>query len=251
MGKIMKLNNLVALAVLPIAMTTQIQAGDFTLGFGGYSSKSPYTDFEDESGALPIVEYEGDGFSVGVSGLKVDLINNEQSLVKLSAVLGANGSGFDEDDSKVFAGLKDRDSSIDLGLQVEYAIGAAAALEATLMADVSSTHRGYTFDVNYNYNMPMLGGYLQPAVGLEFQSAKFADYYYGVRANEATATRAAYQAGSAVNPYIEYSFVYPINKQMKIIHGTSVTKLSSEIKDSSIVDKSTTWTSFVGFGYTF
>ncbi|MEH6445335.1 MAG: MipA/OmpV family protein [Oceanospirillaceae bacterium] len=247
----MKLQNIITLAVLPIAITTQIQAGDVTLGLGGYSSKSAYIDFKDESGALPVIDYQGDGFSVGVSGLSVDLINNEDSLVKLSAVLGANGSGFDAGDSPAFAGLKKRDSSIDLGLQVEYVIGAAAALETTLMADVSSAHKGYILDVNYNYNMPILGGFLQPAIGFELQSSRFTDYYYGVRANEATATRAAYQAGSAVNPYIEYSFVYPINKQMKIIHGTSFTKLSSEIKDSSIVDKSSTWTSFVGFGYTF
>ncbi len=239
-----------SLSVLALMGMQQSQAGEFTVGAGVFTSKSEYKDLKDESGAFPLIEYQGVGWSIGGDGINVDVYTNEQSPLTLTAVLGSTGSGFDDDDSNAFTGMKKRKSSIDLGLKMEYQVG-PGAIEASLLADVSSTHKGYVFDMNYSRSMPLMGGFFQPAAGFEFQSANFTDYYYGVSANEATATRAAYKADSAINPYLAYNYVYPVNDKLKVIHGSSIKKLDSDIKDSSIVDKSTTWNTFVGLGYTF
>lgn len=239
-----------SVSVIAIATSLQIQAGEFTIGAGAYTSKSEYKDFEDESGALPIIEYQGEGWSIGASGVTVDLYSNEQSPLAVKAVLESAGSGFDDDDSDAFKGMKKRKSSIDLGVKMEYQVG-QGAIEATLLGDVSSAHKGYVFDMNYSHSIPLAGGLFQPSAGFELQSAKYTDYYYGVRATEANADRAAYKADSAINPYVAYNFVYPVNEQLKVIHGSSIKKLDSEIKDSTIVDRSTTWNTFIGLGYSF
>ena len=239
-----------SLTLVPMLLSTQILAGEFTLGLGAYTSKSEYKDLKNSSGAAPLIEYQGEGWSVSPSSISVDLLGGEDAPLTISAILESAGSKVDASDSKSFNGVKDRDSSIDLGLQMSYAVG-AGSINGSLTGDVSSTHKGYGLDVNYSHNIPLFGGHLQPAAGLEFKSANYTDYYYGVSNSETATGRAAYKAGSAINPYLSYSYFYPINANLSLIHSTSVSFLDSEIKDSPLVDRSNTWSSFVGVGYKF
>ena len=238
------------LITLPSLIAPVALAGEFTVGAGAYKSQSPYTDYNDTSGGFPLINYQGEGWSLGESGASIDLIGDEDTAVKLSAALTLNRSGFDDADSTVFSGMKKRDNSVDLGLAVNYKLG-RGSLRASLMGDVSSTHKGYLFDVNYSQGVALLGGFFKPGIGLKIQSSGYTDYYYGVRPNEATANRKAYSADGAVNPYIEYSYSYPINDNIMLLQGANFTKLDTQIKDSSVVDRNNTWSTFVGIGYTF
>jgi len=241
---------IMGLTLVPMLLSTQLFAGEFTLGLGAYTAKSEYKDLKNSSGAVPLIEYQGDGWSVSPGGLSVDLLGDEDAPLKVSAILESGGSEMDASDSKSFSGVKDRDASIDLGLQMSYAVG-AGSIDGTLTGDVSSTHKGYGLDVSYSHNIPLFGGHFQPTAGVEFKSADYTDYYYGVSSSETATGRAAYQAGSAINPYLSYSYFYPINENVSLIHSTSVSFLDSEIKDSPLVDRSNTWSSFVGVGYKF
>jgi outer membrane protein len=241
---------IIALSALTPLIAPLATAGELSLGAGAYSSKSEYIDFKDTSGALPIINYQGEGWSIGASGLTIDLLGNEDAPLSVAAVVASVGNGFDEDDSKAFSGMKKRDDSIDLGVAIDYKL-ARGKIGASLMGDVSSTHKGFVFDVNYSQGIPLFGGFFEPSIGIEMQSSDFTDYYYGVSNSEATASRSAYAADSAVNPYIEYSYMYPINDNIKLLHGANFTKLDSEIEHSSIVDRSNTWSTFVGISYTF
>ena len=238
------------LTLVPMLLSTQVLAGEFTLGLGAYTAKSEYKDLKNSSGAVPLIEYQGEGWSVSPSSVSVDLLGGEEAPLTISAVLESAGSEMDASDSTSFNGVKDRDSSIDLGLEMSYTIG-AGAINGSLMGDVSSTHKGYGLDLNYSHNIPLFGGLFQPAAGFEFKSANYTDYYYGVSSSETATGRAAYKADSAINPYLSYSYFYPINENVSLIHSTSVTFLDSEIKDSPLVDRSNTWSSFVGVGYKF
>ncbi|MCJ8297707.1 MAG: MipA/OmpV family protein [Pseudomonadales bacterium] len=238
------------LTLVPMLISTPALAGEFTLGLGAYTAKSEYKDLKNSSGAVPLIEYQGQGWSVSPGGISVDLLGGEEAPLKISAILESTGSEMDASDSTSFNGVNDRDASIDLGLQMSYAIG-AGSVNGSLTGDVSSTHKGYGLDVNYSHNIPLFGGHLQPAAGFEFKSANYTDYYYGVSSSETATGRAAYKAGSAINPYLSYSYFYPINENLSLIHNTSITFLDSEIKDSPLVDRSNTWSSFVGVGYKF
>jgi outer membrane protein len=238
------------LASLPILMGALAQAGEFTLGAGVYSSKPAYTDFKDTYGPLPIINYQGEGWSVGALGASIDLLSNENSPLALSVVLASNGDGFDDGDSKVFSGMKERDNSVDLGLAIDYKLK-MGSIGVSLMGDVSSTHKGYVFDINYSNDIALLGGFFEPSVGIEMQSSNYTDYYYGVRNSEVTAIRKAYIVDYAKNPYIEYSYIYPINENFKLLHGANITKLDRVIKNSSIVNRSNAWSTFIGISYTY
>ena len=239
-----------ALIILPSLIAPVALAEGFTLGAGAYKSQSPYTDYNDNSGGFPLINYQGQGWSLGESGASIDLMGDEDTALKLSAVLTLNRNGFEDADSTAFSGMKKRDNSVDLGLAIDYELG-SGSLGASVMGDVSSTHKGYLLDVNYSQGVALLGGFFKPGIGLKIQSSNYTDYYYGVRSNEATATRKAYSADSAINPYIEYSYRYPISDNIMLLQGANFTKLDTQIKDSSIVDRNNTWSTFVGVSYTF
>jgi len=238
------------LSLLPFAATTQPQAGELNVGIGTYYSKPVYQDFKDNSGAFPLIEYQGEGWSAGVQGINVDVYNTEQSPLSISLELSSVGQGYSASDSQVFNGMQKRKDSVDLGVNVAYQVG-QGSFNSSLMSDVSSTHKGYVLDINYQHNLPLMGGMFQPSVGLSAQSDNFNNYYYGVRTSEVTGNRAAYQAKSSVNPYIGYQFLYPINENLSLAHGANYTVLDNEIKNSPLVDRDNSWTTFVGANYSF
>ncbi len=238
------------LALAPLIIPLHLAAGEFTLGAGAYTSKSAYIGFKDNSGPMPIIEYQAVGWSAGTSGISVDLYGTEESPLSIAAILATGGESFDEGDSKHFKGMKKRKSSVDLGLALEYDSG-PGTMSASILADVSSNHKGYVLDLGYTQAISVLGGLFQPSVGVEFLSANYTDYYYGVRASESTSTRKHYKAGNSVNPYIGYNYAYPVNKNIRVIHGTTLVYLGKDIKDSSLINRSNTWSTFLGIGYTF
>jgi outer membrane protein len=248
----MKNTALFTTTILLLGATLTVNAGDFTVGAGGASFKTPYKGFKDNNGPLLFVEYEGENFSVGSSGAHYRLLGSDDTPLNLYATLTSVGSDFKSKDSTFFAGMKDRDMSIDLGISAVYRVGDAGELSATLLHDVAGAYKGFFADVSYSHAIE-LGDYavLTPSAGLSFLSKDYVDYYYGVRANEATTARAAYKGESTVTPYVGYDIMVPVSDQWSLFHSTSYAWLGSEIKNSSIVDRDNAWATTLGVAYTF
>lgn len=248
----MNKTTLIATTVMLLGTTLTVNAGDFTVGAGGASFKTPYKGFKDNSGPFFFVEYEGEDFSVGSSGAHYRFLGNDNTPLSLYATLTSVGSDFKSKDSTFFAGMKDRDMSVDLGISAVYRVGDAGELSASLLHDVAGAYKGFFADVSYSHAIE-LGSFavLSPSAGLSFLSKDYVDYYYGVRANEATATRAAYKGEATVTPYVGYDVIVPVSDQWNLFHSTSYSWLGSKIKKSSIVDRDNAWATTLGVAYTF
>src|SRR5690606_14516267 len=61
----------------------------------------------------------------------------------------------------------------------------------------NSNCRGSKVSVSYSYRAGQV--IIEPAFGVSYSDSNLVDYYYGVRPDEATAQRPAYQASGAVN----------------------------------------------------
>ncbi|MGB1238364.1 MAG: MipA/OmpV family protein [Pseudomonadales bacterium] len=245
-----KLTVTLSALALAVGANTSALAGEFTVGAGVTAFESPYIDFKDDSQAFPFIKYQGDGWDIGVEGVNYRFLGSDESDLQVSATLAIGGAAYDSDDSDHFVGMEDRDNSVDAGISAQLeALG--GTFGAQLLGDVSSTHDGFTMDLNYSRGMPLAGGFFEPVVGLELLSEDYTDYYYGVKTSEARAGRAAYSADGALNAYIGYSYVYPVNEQLSVIHNARYTRLSDEISDSSLVDRDNTWSASLGLIYRF
>lgn len=242
-------SSLIASALL--VTSSPLLAGEFIVGGGAVSFKSPYKDFKDNNSAYLLAEYEGENFSVGSEGVNYRLLGDDESPFSLYATLDSVGMGFDSSDSTFFSGMAERDSSFDLGLSADYQL-ADSVISASVLHDISGAHKGFTADLSYSYLVP-LGEHAMfvPMVGVNYLSEEFTDYYFGVRTSEATAGRAAYKADATANTYVGYSLDMPLNESWSINHSASYIWLGDEITDSSLVERDTSWFASLGVEYRF
>ena len=246
-------HSLLALSATAILLgnSVSVQAGEFTLGAGAATFKAPYTGFKDDSAGLLFAEYAGEDLTIGTEGIDYRLLGDDESPWNLSATLTSVGMGFDSGDSAFFTGMADRDTSIDLGVSVDYQLG-SGFIGATLVHDISSTHEGFVAELEYGHPFELANEILfVPTAGISYLSEDYTDYYYGVRAGEATASRAAYKADAAVTTSIGYQLMVPLTENWQLFHSADYTWLGDEISDSTIVNRDNVWSATLGVTYTF
>lgn len=259
----MKLHNTklrgLALALLAIMTTaTQVSAqggpggpggGGFTVGLLGFSGETPYG-FRENAG-FPMIEYENDYFKIGIPSLDMKLpwISSETLSFGLSVDLLGGEGGYKPSDAAILSGMAERKSGIMAGATMDWRTD-VVDLSFKAMTDVGGDSKGSSVKLEASH-MFFLGERftVSPKIGAVWLDDKSVDYYYGVRANEATATRAAFQGKSTVNIEAGMTFGYMLAKNQMLMLDVNVTKLGSGITDSPIVVNKNLTT--VGLGYMF
>lgn len=144
----------------------------------------------------------------------------------------------------------DRDRSIDGGLElISWWRGSELMLQ--LVTDISDRHNGQEAWVSWAY--PYTNGRwdLVPSVGAVWKSGKNADYYFGVRDEEAQPGLPAYEANASFNPFVRLSLSYTLSAHWKVLSVLRYEALDNEILDSpAVVDKYVS-TAFFGLYYEF
>ena len=115
--------------------------------------------------------------------------------------------------------------------------------------DGQETRLTYVKEVRSAFGMDELT--LRPMFGLSWRSSNLNDYYYGVRAKEATATRPQYKSGDSANPYVGIGLDYQIAERWSIFSLFRNQWLGSDISDSPIVDQHSKISVILGLVYRF
>jgi outer membrane protein len=87
-------------------------------------------------------------------------------------------------------------------------------------------------------------------LALDRINGKLADYYFGVRPNEATPARATYRPGPASNPSLGFSGTYNFNKHHALMFGGSMARLGGSARNSPIAESSRSSMVYFGYGWT-
>ncbi|WAJ70811.1 MipA/OmpV family protein [Catenovulum adriaticum] len=205
----------------------------FTYGVGVAVKREIYKGYKQRVVPLPLFGYQGDKLSVYGPFISYKLYQHNQ--VKVSALVAPRFEGFDESDSDYFEGMEERKFSMDAGLGVDYK-PKGWHLSAKLRADVLSRSNGYeaNFKVakSYRYGPISFG----PDIGLTYLDSHNVDYYYGVRASEATADRAFYQGQSALNKSVGFSASSPMYGGF-VRAGINHTWYDDAITDSPLTER--------------
>jgi outer membrane protein len=168
------------------------------------------------------------------------------------AIIASPRIGFNSSDGDRLAGMMDRKSSLEMGLSIDYAVGAAGGISLGYLHDVTGASNGGVvrliggrrFEITEHFG---LDGYLEA----DWLSAKVANYYYGVGANEATATRPFFQPGSDTSFQLGLHFNYDFGRRSTILFGYEATVLGSTIADSPIVVTRLNNLLYLGYGWRF
>ncbi|GAB2913225.1 MipA/OmpV family protein [Rheinheimera gaetbuli] len=233
-------------AALCSATATAQQAAPqgFLYGVGIGVNQEIYRGYNNRTIPLPIVGYRDDRLSVYGPFASYKLLDFGN--ISVSAKLAPRFAGFDESDSSVFAGMAKRKSSLDGGFAVQLR-QQDWLLEADTVFDLlgNSNGRESKLAVSYSYRTgPVV---IEPKFGISYSDSKLVNYYYGVRADEATAQRAAYKAGGAVNYNAGFSLSTPVFFGGMTRLGIEHHWYGSSISDSPLTDRDSGLSAFLSW----
>ena len=224
---------------------------ELSIGVGGRMSVTPYKEYDTQWTPFPIVSYEGKyayirGFTAGVKMVNLEFL-------EVSVFAGYDGTSFDSSESsnKRVRKLSDRYSSAVAGLEVRL-LTHYGMLHASVAQDVLGHSKGQNGTVGYMQSVEFGDLELIPAVGFQWSSSRYNDYYYGIRGGESRKSGLdAYDASAGISSYVGLSIDYSVTEAWEIFCNGELVFLDSTIKDSPMVDRSNTYNLMLGFSYTF
>jgi outer membrane protein len=227
--------------------------GSAGLGLALRASTSPYLGGGTRYDLVPLYLYEGERLFLHANRAGVKLFNdgNRDAGQRFDLFIEQRFEGFPAENlPPSLAGMASRNSGIDLGLA--YRLRQSwGTLRAEMVRDVGSASRGYEARLGYGYEWRSGPWSLRPDVTVSWRDARLNNYYYGVRANEAIAGRAAYAPGSGTQAQLGLFGSYDISERWRLLAGVSATMLSASVKNSPIVQKSVLPAVYIGAAYDF
>ncbi|WP_313168209.1 MipA/OmpV family protein [Massilia oculi] len=229
----------------------------WALGVGAITFDKAYAGIDREHLPLPFIQYENRRLSIAGPQVGVKLLSLDPSpahTVNLDLVVRYDGSGYDDDDiddTPILAGMRERKSGVWAGARIEWK-SRWADLSAEALGDASGNSKGKRFNLGVERTWHIGERVtITPRVTASWQDDKYVDYYYGVRADEARAGRAAYRGESGVNAEAGLRAMYMFDRRHSILVDLEVSRLADEIRDSPLVDRSTENRVLVGYLYRF
>lgn len=237
------------LMALGTAQAQEPKESVFGLGVGVGYQRQPYRDFDDKASPIPYIVYENRWASVAGPTADLKLVSTSSLSLRLRAKY-AFGEGYEADDSPYLVGMAERKASFWLG-------GAAvwrtdlATLSAELLGDGSGESKGSRFSLAIERRFSSGKFDFTPRLAVHRLDRKFVDYYYGVRAQEATALRPAYEGKSTTNVELALQVGYSLAPRQRLMLDVGRTQLGSGIKESPLVDRSNQMGARLGYLYMF
>ncbi|BCU55932.1 MipA/OmpV family protein [Enterobacter kobei] len=239
-----------ALGVLTaITATSALADNKFSVGAGVGVLETPYKDYDRKVVPVPVITYEGDDFWFRGLGGGYYLWNDESDKLSVTAYYSPFEFKPKDSDNWQLRQLDKRKATLMAGLSyvhnTQYGF-----LRTSLAGDTLDNSNGISWDLAWLYRYTNGGLTLTPGIGVEWSSENMNEYYYGVSGKESRRSGLdRYDPDSDWSPYLELSASYKLSDDWSVYGVGRYTHLSSEVKDSPMVDKS--WAGALSAGVTY
>jgi outer membrane scaffolding protein for murein synthesis (MipA/OmpV family) len=217
---------------------------------GVFTAKSPYIGKKNDTVAIPLLSYENQylRFFANTLDFKLPSVGNFEFALRGRLPFGGS---YKASDSVYLAGMADRKASFD--------VGAAATWDTSLgkasfeyLYDVSGHSKGSKFKVGFEHSYIFDRRFeVVPHVEFTHQDAKSVDYYFGVKAIEATSVRPEYIGKATNNTEIGVRFAYAIDPRQRLLFDVVNTRFGDSITDSPLVSRKSIPSLKAGYIYRF
>ena len=203
-----------------------------SIGPGVVVTTKPYTGMDATVYPIPLVDFTCGNFYISAATAGYRLAAEENWT--FAAIGRWRFDGYDSDDSDNLAGMHNRHMTVDGGGELSY-FGNWGEVKLSFVTDMLGQHDGQEMRLGYTkpFNFDRIT--ISPSVGMIWQSSNLANYYYGVRSDEAIAGRPAYSVGDAVNWFAGIRTQYKLDDRWTLLCDITYEWLDREIKDSPIV----------------
>jgi outer membrane protein len=236
---------------LPVELSRPLgERGRIGAGPGIIVRSSPYRD--SGSGTfmpIPAVTYTGNRLQIFGPRAQLGLI--EVGPLQLAAAAQYRPGAYKEDDSDFLAGMGDRDATLMAGAGIKAALPAGTDLSLNLMHDALNRIGGSEASLFLDRSFELGSVRLTPKAGVNWMSSRLANYDYGVPASKALPGRPAYDTGDVFSLETGISALAELTENWWLSVGLAVEVLSSDVKDSPIVEDACLFKGFFAAQYVF
>ena len=235
----------ISLLILTISSQAAAQSNRFGVGIYADSERSIY---DGHSGGDDVkveanlsFQYRSDRLNADEKSTSYKFFDNGK--YQFEVIGNYDDRGYKASDSPKLAGMAERKNSWDLGGRVAAKTGLGTfSMAAT--GDVSGKHKGQEVDLKFSQDLFRKGPKGNPRsvsldlqAGVKWQSDEVIDYYYGVKSNESTTSRASFNGKDAITPYLGLTARTNITEHVTFDVGAVYKHYPDEITKSPIVDK--------------
>lgn len=221
---------------------------EWGLGFGALVEDEGYRNLDFETSGVPILYLSHRNFRFFANQLDVRLFDNGR--FKFGVKAEARFDGFESGDDPFFDGMEDREGGVFAGIRAEYETDYGNFV-GEWQTDVSGKSDGAYGSLGSYWIIDAGRGRWVPKVALEYYDGSYTDYYFGVRADEATADRPAYSADSALHVDVGVDYFHKLTDRQQLIASLKYRHYGSAVKDSPLLDSNGSPRFTVGYLYTF
>jgi MipA family protein len=220
----------------------------FLLGPGVLVTVQPYKGMDSTIYPIPVITAVSAPFYFFIDTAGCRLFSDSNMTFDVIGKLRLDGYNADKSDD--FEGMHNRNMTVDVG--GEFGIsGDWGNLYARILTDALGQHDGQEYRLTYAKPFKFEKTKISPSVGFALLSSNLADYYYGVRNDEARAGRPAYNPGASVNWFAGLDATYQLNNDWTLLTSITYYWLDNNIRNSPIVNKDYTMSIIAGAMYRF
>jgi outer membrane protein len=185
---------------------------------------------------MPLYLYEGERFYLHSHDVGVKFGASEARRADIFLRRRLEGHPVD-DIPPALAGMARREPGIGLGISGQ--LGGAWGIGFVEAVHDVTASKGGELRLGYKYPFRIGRWWVRPYATLSLRNAQLNDYYYGVRPDEANASRAAYHVNGGVVGEAGIFAAYQLSRRWRLLAGASSARLPDTVTDSPIVQHRT------------
>ncbi len=223
-----------------------------TIGFGPYVQSQPYKNLDPFIVPSPVIFFDNEIFYVRWTRVGIYFLGNKGDDISwaFSLTIRPRIYGYKAEGSQYLQGMDDRDTTFEGGLAFS-AIYNKTYIEATLLTDILVRYESWLFTTEIGDEFKLGSLTFYPSLSVAYQSDDFVNYYYGVRAHEATQTRVEFIPGGGWQMAAQTFVEYPLTDKLSALINFRAESLPTSALDSPIVNDSFIYSGIVSLIYTF
>lgn len=156
--------------------------------------------------------------------------------------------GFGVSETEALDGIDDRRWALETGPLVGWR-GSPIHVQFRAYWEAPNRHDGMSGEIEVSLPRETDHGFFVPGIKLSYMTAAYADYYFGVAADEATATRPQYHPGEVLNVWTGFSLGHALSPRWLLKASVGVEFLDTAVSDSPIIERDRSWAGSIGLAY--
>jgi len=226
---------------------------EVTIGAGAYLQTQPYKNTDAILLPSPVIFFDNSIVYVRWTRAGIYFLGDKQDNYSwgFSLTIQPRPYGYLSSDSKNLAGMDERKTSFEGGLAFSTKLE-KTYFEIMALTDILDRHDSWLIKAELGDDFKIGNFSFYPSIIAIYNSAKFMDYYYGVKNSEViTDLRPAYKADAGLQFGAQTYISYPLTDNVSAFINLRVDRLPQEATNSPIVSDDFIYSGLASLIYTF